>query len=344
MRVVGYATGGGQLGTNNDWLSVGGTARLTTDLKYLPLTIVEGYGLINDSDQFVFFDLALTVRDAAVHEITKAIRVPTPKWELGNVTIGGREWRTNRITGVIPPKSASGTFAFIKLDFTIKTGITSHPECLWALYSSRTPVSDSDLSSGPVKDPDEPATTYPWLSFTTTVKRDEDGVEELGDSVPAPADPTNPSEEQASGGTEAPPPVVAGPAGGTYKFNWRFTGDPVYYQLLGDKLASYGGPGYGYVWYFTRLSEYNDRITMTGNLPANGIGFLGISSAGVSYTQTRSELMFVVTSNGLALRGLDGYYICWANTPTVGTYETSSRVYVPGVTTDITQALLFQLE
>lgn len=77
----------------------------------------------------------------------------------------------------------------------------------------------------------------------TRVERDDDGFVE--DSTEKTVE-TVPTETQPSTQPDPGQAVVAGPATGAYKLNWKFPNDPLFYSLVGDKFVTYGGAGYGF--------------------------------------------------------------------------------------------------
>lgn len=204
------------------------------------------------------------------------------------------------------------------------------PRVTWTIRTSRGANPDHPSYPVPIYYEDG-LLGYPWLS-SSRVERDDEYE-----------GPSSGAMNEADPGDALT--AVSGPATGSYKLNWRFEGDNrFYYQLRGERFSASPTVGYKGQWAFTRLSSYSNKCTLSQTFKGFGFGYLSITDAGVRLVTDETVLEFVVTSSGIALRSVAGWYICWANTPDAGYYEDYSVSYIPGVTKDLSLARSFYLD
>lgn len=328
-----YSVGQGRLGTNNDWLAIGGGAKLTSHLWYKTFEAghsLTGYCLGASAAFNVYFQIDWFVRDTWLtnmvgSELTRYVR------KLDTVVMDGVEWKHTRVTGMFLSDPARNVW--IKFDFVLNSGILAYNDVRWSVRSGRIPAVDGDDYSGPKQNPSEVSTIDPWLRRFSVVERDD--VESVEASVQEPVEtvPVETSPDDTA-------PVYVGPASANYRV-YTSLGDKYYYSLYHELLNRYQYINSS-IWVLNSPSR-GDGAAMFSQTP-NGDGWLDLTKDQPSWDAGSWHPVYF-SSKGAGVWAIgdgSGRFLAWANTPSVGAYASSLASFALVFTTDISSALGFE--
>lgn len=310
---------------DNDFLGLGYSAKLTLHFGYAHVSSgisSGGWAIGNEDSQYAL-------------RVFVEVIIKTKGYRGFNWITGGRpvlrersaiDYQDNvqesRVVAVWSGTLFPNTWVALWYNDDANSGSTEQPIGAPLEWYVREQVGDEDLSQIVPSNP-------PYRHRTTRDAYDSEDIVKYDDTpVVMPVE-----------NSPEPTPAYVGPNPSSYKV-YTSLGDQFYYSLYHQLLNRYPSK-MGSVWVLNRNPRGNGG-TLYQQTP-NGDGWLDLSRSEPSWDAGAWHLVYFTQVSGRwAIGDGNGRYLCWANTPSVGSYVGSSASFQLGFTTAISSALSFE--